>query len=1111
MKKNRVIRFPGIPWYQKIEKMMKLLVLLLTCSCLTLSANTMAQQQRVTLNLKNCSVKDLFYEIQRQTDLFFVYNLRNFENVGTINVKAKNEEVDKVLARVFEGRDVEFLFEDNTVVVRPMPLQQQQVQERKVTGVVKDEQGNVLPGVAIVIKGTTMGTSTDADGKYSLTLPEGAHTLVFSMIGMKVCEEKVGTRMEINVRMEEEVTEIDEVVVTGIFTRKKESFTGSASTYTAAELKTMGTSNVLQSLKTLDPAFAIMDNVQFGSDPNRLPNMEIRGKSSMLGMRDELENDPNQPLFILDGFESSIEAINDLDINRIESITILKDAASTAIYGSKAANGVVVVETVKPQAGELQVSYNGNINLSIPDLTSYNLMNASEKLEFERLAGRYDPTIVETPYLTETDLELTEMYYDRLRSIAEGIDTYWLAEPLRVGVNQKHSLYVMGGADSFLFGIGAGYNGNSGVMKDSKRQVVSGNIDLIYRVSKFQFSNKFSFTSTNYENPIVPFSDYAEANPYHKKRNSDGTIEQWLEYEEGGVIIANPLYNASLNSRNTGKNLNLTNYFIAEWNPNSLWKLRARFGLTYTNDETEEFISPEDTDQILNKETTERGEYTATNTKGTQYEGEFTVTFAQLFNRHRLNLVAGGNIFSSDNLLSGYTVEGFPAGDFTYPSFAGGYPENALPTYVESVSHSVNAYLNAGYSFDDRYLLDVSLRLNGSSVFGSTSKYNTTWSVGLGWNLHREKFISNNLAFINLFKIRASIGNPGNQSFDSGRTLITYAFQNGVLNYFGLGALPDQIGNPDLEWQITQDKNIGLDLGLFNNRFSMTFDYFHKVTDPLLIGITMPYSSGTTEYFANAGKQISKGLTFTAVGYLIRNTEERIMWSLRVNGRTQKNKIDGIGNSLDAFNNNGRGTSTQRYYDGADPDDIWVIKSAGIDPATGKELFYTKEGSFTYDFSYDDEVICGNTRPDIEGVIGTSFTYKGLSLSLNFRYQLGADVFNTAVMEKVENVDYYYNQDRRALYERWHEAGDVVRFKNIRDVNASPMSSRFVQRENVLALESLNVEYEFIDGWIKKAGLGNLKFFFSMRDVFRASTIRSERGIDYPFARTMEAGMSFNF
>ena len=180
----------------------------------------------MTLNLKNCSVKDLFYEIQRQTDLFFVYNLRNFENVGTINVKAKNEEVDKVLARVFEGRDVEFLFEDNTVVVRPMPLQQQQVQERKVTGVVKDEQGNVLPGVAIVIKGTTMGTSTDADGKYSLTLPEGDYTLVFSFIGMisqeVVVKNLVKENLEIVMHSEEE--ELEEVIVTGMGNKSKNSF-----------------------------------------------------------------------------------------------------------------------------------------------------------------------------------------------------------------------------------------------------------------------------------------------------------------------------------------------------------------------------------------------------------------------------------------------------------------------------------------------------------------------------------------------------------------------------------------------------------------------------------------------------------------------------------------------------------------------------------------------------------------------------------------------------------------------------------------------------------------------------------------------------------------------
>ena len=426
----------------------------------------------------------------------------------------------------------------------------------------------------------------------------------------------------------------------------------------------------------------------------------------------------------------------------------------------------------------------------------------------------------------------------------------------------------------------------------------------------------------------------------------------------------------------------------------------------------------------------------------------------------------------------------------------------------------MNGYFNTGYSFDDRYLMDFSLRTSGSSVFGTSRKYNTTWSVGLGWNLHKEKFIMDHVGWIDLLKLRASIGNPGNQSFDSAQSLLTYSFQYGSMNYFGLGAVLAQIGNPDLEWQITVDKNIGLDVTLFNKRFSLTADYYYKVTDPLLIKVSTPLSSGTETYMTNAGEQVSQGLTASVTYYIFQNFEERFSWMIRANVRTQKTRIDKIGNKLSTLNSSGKGSNTVRYYDGADPDDIWAVKSVGIDPSNGKELFYAKDGSYTYDFSYDDEVICGNTRPDVEGVIGSSLNWKGFSVSLNFRYQMGADVFNEALYSKVENIsrsDLNKNQDKRALYERWQEEGDIVRFKNIASAETTPMSSRFVQEENVLTLESVYLGYEFYDGWIKKLGLSSLKFQVSMRDVFRASTIRSERGISYPFARSMEAGLSFNF
>ena len=1080
----------------------------LLISVLPGNASVFAQQEKLALSSTQLTVREIFDAISSQLRYDVFYNGEQLDLNRKVKFAQQVLNLEQVLDAVANNR-FKYTLEDRTIILTPLTTPQT-VNSVTLTGQVTDQSNTPLPGVTVLVKGTKLGTSTDPEGNFKLSLPQQENTiLIFSFIGMESQEVPVGDpKKPIKVILKETAENLKEVVVTGIFTRKKESFTGSASTYTASELKTAGTQNILQSLKTLDPSFAILDNTLYGSDPNRLPNMEIRGKSSMLGMRDELEADPNQPLFILDGFESSLSVINDMDINRIASITILKDAASTAIYGSKAANGVVVVETVKPQAGKLMVSYNGNANISMPDLSSYNLMNAKEKLAFEKLAGKYTPA----SWSATSEFELQKLYNQKLAEIESGIDTYWLTEPLRVGVNQKHSLYIEGGEGSFLFGIGAGYNGISGVMEKSNREVISGNIDLIYRIKKFQFSNKFSMTNTKIKNPIVDFSEYAAANPYYKKRDEEGNIGKWLENNDY-TKAANPLWNASQNSRDEGKQLALSNYFVAEYTPLEALKVRARFGISYGNDDTEKFISRNDT-RFDTYEILKKGTFNTTNTRSNQYEGELSVTFAKLIGRHRLNAVLGGNLNSNKTLTQGYSAQGFPEGDFVYPSFSNGYPEGGSPTYYENTSRSMNGYFNLGYSFDDRYLMDFSLRENGSSVFGASKRYIGTRSVGLGWNLHKERFIADHLTWIDFLKLRASIGNPGNQNFSSSKTLTTFNFQLASMNYFGMGAVLNQLGNPDLDWQITLDKNIGIDMTLIDKRLNITADYYHKVTAPLLINISMPLSSGTSSYLTNMGKQISQGLTLSASYYIIQKLDQRFSWLVRGNLRTQKTKLDKIGNKLDELNKSGQGHNTVRYYNGADPDDIWAVKSAGIDPSTGRELFYDKEGNYTYDFSYDNEVICGNTRPKIEGVIGTSLNYKGFSVSMNFRYQTGASVFNEALFNKVENISVSglnKNQDKRALYERWQNPGDKVRFKDIANAASTPMSSRFIQKENVLSMESVYVGYEFYEGWIKKIGLSNLKIQASMRDVFRASTIKSERGTLYPFARSLELGLSFNF
>lgn len=984
-----------------------------------------------------------------------------------------------------------------------------------VTGRVVDQGGAGIPGVNILTEDKSQWAVTDEEGYFAFAKPLAKDLpLHFTSIGMRPLTYIYAGERALRIVMTEDVSRLDAVVVTGVVDKRKDSFTGSASTFTAEELKSVGTQNIIASLKTLDPAFNVLESREFGSDPNRMPDIEIRGKSSLISTRDQLAEDPNQPLFILDGFESSLEAVYNLDMNRVASITILKDAASTAIYGSKASNGVVVVETIKPKAGRLHVSYNGSANVSWADLSSYNLMNAAEKLQFEQMVGKYSSS---TPRI---QIELDKLYNSKLADINRGVDTYWLADPLRTGLNHRHTLYAEGGEGAFQFGLGLSYNGISGVMKASQRDNLSGHIDLTYRLKKLQFVNKFSLDNTPFSNPIVGFAEYANANPYYLKYNEQGEVERWLEYNEY-VEAGNPLYNASLNSYNKGGSLAFSDKFIMEYSPVKELKIRARVGITHSQGSTEVFTSPQ-ASQFVNVDFTERGTYQYGGSQSNKYEGELTATFGKTFGRkHLFNLAAGAYASQQDAKTHGYTAVGFPVGDYTLPSFANSYPDGGSPGYSETTTRAMSAYAIGNYAYDNRYLMDFSYRVNGSSVFGVNKHYIGTWALGLAWNLHNEKFISEHIPGITMFKLRASVGNPGNQNFSSSSTLTTFRYNFNSFNYFGMTTSLAQLGNPDLEWQTTLDRNVGLDLTLFNNRLTLNGDYYYKTTDPLLIAIDMPASTGATGnvIYKNFGKQTSQGYNAQATYYIFRQMERRFWWSVRGMIRHGVSRLDGIGNRLESFNEAGRegdqsgqNRTTKRFYDGADPDAIWAVRSAGIDPSTGRELFFTKEGGLTYDFSYDDEVIIGSDRPIIEGVIGSSFSWKGFSLNFDFRYRQGAYSFNSVLFNKVENIStgqLRYNQDKRALYDRWQKPGDMAKYKDIANSQSTPMSSRFVQRDNSFSLESLRVGYEFDSLTAKKLGLSSLRLNAYMNDIFRITSIKQERGTSYPFARSVSFNISF--
>ena len=997
--------------------------------------------------------------------------------------------------------------------------QKAQIQPGKttVTGVVVDaETGETLIGVSIRVPGTEVVTVTDVDGAYALTLPEGKYRVVFSYVGFNTLERELTAATVDSFKrivLQPATAKMDEVVITGIYQRKKESFTGSAATFEGAELKKIGVQNVLQSLKTLDPSFKIADNIQFGSDPNRMPDIEIRGKSSIVGLKEEYGTDPNQPLFILDGFETDLQTVSDLNMNRVASVTLLKDAASTAIYGSKAANGVVVIETVKPEKGRLRLSYKGDFSVTMADLTDYNLMNASEKLRFEQLAGVYTD-------LTNNPLEqlrLDNLYNERLKEVMRGVDTYWLSEPLRTGFTQKHNVYAEGGENKIRYGLGLAYGNTEGVMKESSRRTLSGNLDLIYRTGKFQFSNKLTIDYLKTSDPVVLFSDYALANPYYRKYNEGGGIDKYLYVPESEdeAPVSNPLYNASLNNYDRGDEFGFTNNFIAEWFATTDLRARAKFGLTKTSATAEQRLSPLHSDFDSMGET-EKGSYDHSVTNTTKYEGDLSVTYGRLFGEtHMVNLVGGFNFSNTSSTMNGYSATGFTEDQFAAPSFANGYPEGGKPSYTESTTRAASFYLNGGYAYDNRYLLDVNYRRDGASMFGASHRFRDTWSVGLGWNIHKEKFMAGT-DFFQLLKLRASVGNPGNQNFSAYQAFTTYQFNGWMTNVFGAGVLIAALGNPDLQWQNTLNYTVGADVAMWNNRLSLTVDVFRKITDPLLAVITTPGSVGVKSVAMNAGQQKTDGVEATLRVQPIHNVQKGISWTLSLNARAYKSRYDNIGNSLSALNKEGQAsvTSTTRYYDGGSPTAIWAVRSAGIDPATGQELFIKKDGSYSFEYDVNDEVVVGDTQPKLEGVLGTTFYYKGFSLGAYFRYQLGGQIFNTDLYNKVENIDLAdinYNQDRRALYDRWSTPGQEAQFKGISLVQRTDKSSRFVMDENTFTGESFNIGYEFTQPFIKKVGLSSLTVQAYMNDIFRVSTVKAERGIDYPFARSVSFSVSAVF
>lgn len=978
-----------------------------------------------------------------------------------------------------------------------------------------------MVGVTIRLDGHSTGVITDINGCYVLTLPEKGGLVIYSYIGFETRKIKVTSRQKVDVQMVEATESIQEVIVTGYNSIQKESFTGNTTKIEKEDLLKVNPNNLISAIQTFDPSFRIQENLATGSDPNSLPQFVLRGQTGIgettLGQtstssisREVLSGNSNLPIFILDGFEVDVEKIYDLDMNSIHSINILKDAAATAMYGSRAANGVIVIERRAPEAGKFRVQYSGVLSAELPDLSSYNLVNAREKLETERLAGLYDSNTPEIdPY--------TNGYYQRLNNVLTGVDTYWLSQGLRTALNHKHSVFIDGGENDVRWGVELGFRGTEGVMKHSSRKNANAAFYVDYRIGGLQIKNKVTYTyNKSTDVPFNSFSDYSHLLPYMRLYDENGDYVRRLEKFDGASgTQVNPLYEINFyNSFDHSGYDEVTDDLSLNWRITDGLRLRGQFSVLMRNSTGDLYKDPASASYSASTGNI-NGEKTESTQKRTVIDGSLSLMYNNTFKGHNLNICLSSNMRQTQSTASETRYRGFPGGDLVSSNYAA--EVYGKPSSSDNTTRLVGALLTSNYTYNNIYLADLTGRIDGSSEFGSDKRWSMFWSTGAGINIHNYDFMKSNELF-SMLKFRVSYGLTGKTNFSLYSAKDMYQLQTDSWYPTGYGVFLYQMGNPNLKWERKYTLDYGVEIGLWHDKIYLKASAYDERTIDLITDYTIPSSTGFTSYKENMGKVKNTGveLELRARLYSDRN------WLFQLYGSFARNKntIIEISQAMRDYNKrveelfsgyNPESSSDSKYaktylkyYEGASLTSIYGMKSLGISPTNGKEIYLRRNGDVTDVWSADEWTIIGDTAPKGQGSFGYTLSYKQLSMFASFLYTFGGDAYNNTLVSYVENADIKNdNVDKRVLLDRWQKPGDITTMKDIRDRNVTTgASSRFVQKNNTLQWSSLTMSYNFRPEQLKKLHLSGLRLSFTMNDLFYWSTIRQERGLDYPYSRS---------
>jgi TonB-linked SusC/RagA family outer membrane protein len=1110
------------------------------------SANVKAQQEKATLDLNGVSLTALFNEIQKQTSLSFVFNVEQTQELGPFSVKATSEAVESILSRVFADTGMTFERSGSLIVVHPAAQQQAR---REVKGRVVDRDGLPLVGVTVVIDGTLAGNVTNANGEYALSCPEGQKiTLRFSFVGMKTVYVDPGNRTLVNVTMEEEVNHLEEIVLTGYGSSKAKDMTGAVSRLGSKVLETVPMGATIQSmLQGRTPGVNVMIS---SASPTSPVSVIIRGASSLSGN--------SQPLWVIDGVPeynagTSGDVSNtlyNLNLTDVESIDILKDASATAIYGSRAANGVVLVTTKRGKAGMTPtLEFSSRYGVQVLDANNFAVMNAREYVNFSRAAVRASFFTRGTlDYFTR--MYINEAYFNAntnhsqfdLQTLTDDFfldgayydgDTDWWKLMTRNAATQEYSLGIRGGSKEASYNVSFFYKDQQGVVKGGNSVLLGGNMNFdasIRDILRFKLGLKASSRTTNDKDNLI--TNILDMRPDLPAYAEDGSINMIDFYTQ------NPLFN--LKNTNEGKNKDVTASLGLEWDVLKGLTARTTGTLRYAISKSNSYERKYYDDGTNYASISKDESYT--------YAWENTLTYMKQLGNHHLVGLAGFSLekYETDGLSA--SGSNFPDDDVlvnlgsaaTRNSIGSSYSSNAL----------VSSFARLEYKWNNRYLATATFRADGSSKFGRDKRWGYFPSGALAWIITEEDFMKGLSPVLTYLKLRGSIGKTGSQNLGnySWRTLMGSALYDGKP-----GVRPSSVGNDILQWEAQLQKEIGMDFGFWNDRVRGSFGYYQKDVDNLLYSDPIPYSSSFQNVTQNIGSIKNRGIEFDARVDIIKNAQNGLTWDVDFNiakNTTTLEKLNSIneffgGGTYDMFKIEVGGKTGVFYgykYGGRlimTNEELVALKT--YDPNTGTQTYY--RDSYNYERQGDlyimdlngdgrvdatnDRTAIGNSNPDFFGGFGTTLYWKGLMLNASFVYSVGADRLWNEEMSTAGDINVYNSTtevlkswtlmpgvDRgfpRAMYYGWGENSIVT--------------DRYIHDASFLRLSALNVSYRLPKRLLGASLVNAVELTFQATNLFTwtkypgmdpqgnfstASSAFYNMGVDYsyyPSARTYNIGL----